>query len=99
MINDFDVFEFFNNTKKELENMEKANILIVGKTGVGKSTLINSIFREELAETGVGRPITQHLKKLSKEGLPITLYDTKGLELDEKVQEEIKKEILNIDIY
>lgn len=99
MINDFDVFEFFNNTKKELENMEKANILIVGKTGVGKSTLINSIFREELAETGVGRPITQHLKKLSKEGLPITLYDTKGLELDEKVQEEIKKEILNeIDI-
>lgn len=93
---DFDVFsEIFKKTQKELENMEKANILIVGKTGVGKSTLINSVFREELAETGVGRPITQHLKKISKEGVPINLYDTKGLELEENVQEEIKKEILN----
>lgn len=93
---DFDVFtEVFNKTKKELESMEKANILIVGRTGVGKSTLINSVFREELAETGVGRPVTQHLKKISKEGVPINLYDTKGLELEEKVQEEIKNEILD----
>ena len=92
-------FDFISETIKkfqsDLENMAKVNILVVGKTGVGKSTLINNIFREELAETGIGRPVTQHLKKISKEGLPINLYDTKGLELEEDVQETIKKEILD----
>lgn len=93
---DFNVFtEAFNKIEKELNNMDKVNILIVGKTGAGKSTLINSVFRAEMAETGTGRPVTQHLKKISKEGIPVNLYDTKGLELSETVQDEIKKEILD----
>lgn len=93
---DLNVFaEAFNKIEKELNNMEKANILIVGKTGAGKSTLINSVFRADMAETGIGQPVTQHLKKISKEGIPVNLYDTKGLELSETVQEEIKKEILD----
>lgn len=93
---DFNVFtEAFNKIEKELNNMDKTNILIVGKTGAGKSTLINSVFRAEMAETGTGRPVTQHLKKISKEGVPVNLYDTKGLELSETVQAEIKKEILD----
>lgn len=93
---DFNVFtEAFNKIEKELNNMDKVNILIVGKTGAGKSTLINSVFRAQMAETGIGRPVTQHLKKISKEGIPVNLYDTKGLELSETVQAEIKKEILD----
>ena len=93
---DFNVFtEAFNKIKKELNNMDKTNILIVGKTGAGKSTLINSVFRAEMAETGTGKPVTQHLKKISKEEVPVNLYDTKGLELSETVQAQIKKEILD----
>lgn len=95
-MDDFNVFnEAFKKIEEELKNMKNVNILIVGKTGVGKSTLINSVFRSEMAETGIGKPVTQHLKKISKEGIPVNLYDTKGLELDPKVQEEIKKEILD----
>ncbi len=37
----------------------KPNILVVGRTGVGKSSLINTIVGEKLAQTGAGRPITQ----------------------------------------
>ncbi|MBS3874078.1 MAG: DUF697 domain-containing protein [Dethiobacter sp.] len=80
---------------KERRNMGTANIMIVGKTGVGKSTLINNVFRECLATTGIGRPVTQHLTKLTKKGVPLTLYDSKGLELDAAVQRQIKAEIVS----
>ena len=42
----------------KIRNMNKLNIIVVGKSGVGKSTLINSVFREDLADTGIGRPVT-----------------------------------------
>lgn len=58
-----------------------ANILIAGKTGVGKSTLINAVFQGEMADTGQGRPVTQHTKRITKEGVPVAIYDTKGLEI------------------
>lgn len=58
-----------------------ANILIAGKTGVGKSTLINTVFRGEMAETGIGRPVTKEIQEITKPGVPLTIIDTKGLEL------------------
>ena len=52
---EFNVFnEVYNKVEKELMNMERVNILIIGKTGAGKSTLINGVFRDKIAETGIG---------------------------------------------
>lgn len=87
------VKEVVNLTEEEIRKMDPINIMLIGKTGTGKSTLINNIFRENLARTGVGRPITKHLKKLSKDGVPINLYDTRGLELDNEVQQDVRLEI------
>src|SRR5437764_12878072 len=56
---------------------------IAGKTGVGKSTLINSVFDGDLAATGMGRPVTQHIREISKAGIPVSIFDTRGLELDD----------------
>ncbi len=86
--------QFFSLIKEEETKMQTANLMVIGKTGVGKSTLINSVFRENLADTGVGTPVTQHLQRITKPGIPLSLYDTKGIELDPVVQAEIKKEIL-----
>jgi len=36
----------------KVRNLKTLNIIVAGKTGVGKSTLINGVFRENLAETG-----------------------------------------------
>ncbi|WP_121021895.1 YcjF family protein [Helicobacter vulpis] len=55
------------------------NILVAGGTGVGKSTLINAVFGEEVAPTGQGEPITQKIECYSQKGLQI--YDTRGLEM------------------
>lgn len=72
--------------QEEIKKMGHVNLIIAGKTGVGKSTLINSAFRENLATTGVGKPVTSEMKVYEKEGLPIRLYDTVGLELDAETQ-------------
>lgn len=85
--------DILNKTKEELDKMIPVNVMLIGKTGVGKSTLINNIFRENLAETGIGKPVTKHLRKISKEGVPINIYDTKGLELNEEIQHEVRCEI------
>ena len=39
------------------KNLKKPNVLIVGITGVGKSSLINSVFRSKMAVTGSGKVI------------------------------------------
>ncbi|WP_071848129.1 GTPase family protein [Alkalibacterium sp. 20] len=88
--------EILEKTESEVAKMSPVNILIAGKTGVGKSTLINNVFREKLADTGIGKPVTKHLRRITKEGIPIVLYDTRGLELEQKVQKQVMKEILDL---
>ena len=62
------------------------NILIAGRTGVGKSTLVNEIFQGRLATTGQGKPVTKETRRFTKEGIPLAIYDTRGLELKEYQQ-------------
>ncbi|MBR3477778.1 MAG: 50S ribosome-binding GTPase [Bacteroidaceae bacterium] len=78
-----------------LEKIGQVNIIIAGKTGVGKSTLVNAVFKGNLAETGVGKPVTQTMKEYSKEGEPVHIFDTKGFELGNAltIREELKSEI------
>ncbi len=79
---------------EKIKNLKTLNIIVAGKTGVGKSTLINSVFREKLAETGMGKPVTTHMRRISKKALPLTIYDTRGFELGKDAQKEVKKEVL-----
>lgn len=64
------------------------NVVIMGKTGVGKSTLVNAVFKRNLARTGVGAPITLKNEKYANriyyrnQPIDLVLYDTVGLEID-----------------
>ena len=69
---------------EENYKLPKLNLLVIGKTGVGKSTLLNSLFGKNLALTGSGEPITQDIDKFAPEGWPIAIYDTPGMELGGK---------------
>ncbi|GAA6942093.1 hypothetical protein HpHUE59_07270 [Helicobacter pylori] len=55
------------------------NILLMGAIGVGKSSLINGLFGQEVAKAGIGKPVTQHLEKYVyvDEEKGLILWDTR----------------------
>lgn len=77
--------------------MLNVNIVVMGKTGAGKSTLINSILKEEVASTGVGQAVTKKNEVYSKimelntfavntsKKIKLNFIDTVGLEIDETI--------------
>ena len=89
------------NTAKEkiMSNNDELtlNLLILGQTGVGKSSLINALFGRKVAESRVGPPvpIEKGIKEYTTEldGKKVNLFDTEGIEVDKvpKFKEMIDK--------
>lgn len=69
--------------KRAQHDLGRVNLLIAGRTGVGKSTLINAIFRGNMADTGQGEPVTKTTRLISKAGIPLGIWDTRGLEMSD----------------
>lgn len=73
-----------------LESISSPNIAVIGKTGVGKSTLINAVFGVEVAKAGAGKPVTREYTRydpkssqdteFSSAKPPVVLYDSPGYE-------------------
>lgn len=88
--------EFMAKFNEEIRSMGHVNLIISGKTGVGKSTLLNAAFREDLAKTGVGEPVTNDIRLYTKDKYPLRIYDTMGLELSAERQDYAVKQIKNL---
>lgn len=75
--------EFQRRFDEERDKIGRFNVLICGKTGAGKSTLVNAIFGEDVAPTGNGVPVTMGTEYFAHERLPIGVFDTQGFETGE----------------
>lgn len=99
-------FGLENSKKKALQLEEKGNedldfsckILILGKSGVGKSEIINSIFGERMVVTDAFRSTTHCVKEIVGyiDGVKVHLIDTPGLTLSSMDQPKNKKILSSI---
>lgn len=70
--------------------MNSLNLIVMGMTGAGKSTLINAILGEDVAPTGSGQPVTKENKiysrnmllPLGKQEDPSESYSMTGMHLN-----------------
>ena len=72
-------------------------VMLVGKSGVGKSTLINEVLKlegNEKAQIGTGQFVTVKYQEYSSDSLEfLKLIDTRGIELNKNYgADEVKKE-------
>ncbi len=76
-------------TDMDIKKKSKYNIVIAGKCGVGKTSLLNYLFGDIAGKTGVGKPVTTtgfHSTNFMIEDLPVTIFDSWGIEIDKAVQ-------------
>ena len=80
-----------------MKELKKMNFMIIGTSGVGKSTLINQLLGEKLAEEGIGKRCTTIAKRYESNKFPfITLTDTVGTEIgNEHNLKDVERETLN----
>ncbi|GAA0347869.1 MAG: GTPase [Micropruina glycogenica] len=77
--------------EKQAAQLGRFNLAVFGKTGVGKSTLINAIFGEPVAATGIGDPVTLDTHLYLDTRGTLGLIDTRGLEIGRDDGELIKE--------
>jgi Uncharacterized protein/domain associated with GTPases len=77
--------------EKQAAELGRVNIAVFGKTGVGKSTLVNAVFGAPVAATGIGAPVTAGSHLYLDERGSLGVIDSHGLEIGRDDDELIKE--------
>ncbi len=76
-----DLGQLFNEKHAEaVSDLGRLNLAIFGKTGAGKSTLINGVFGRHVSATGTGAPVTAAFDYYEHPNGILGIYDSQGFE-------------------
>ena len=67
------------------------NIMLLGNSGVGKSTLVNAVLSSDVSRTGMGDSVTKEIEIHPVDELKINLIDTMGMDYNAISQYKIKQ--------
>ena len=89
-----------------MDSPKNLEILVTGRTGTGKSTLVNALVGRKVAEEGHGlRPHTMHVTKhvfVTSDHFEVTVWDSPGLQdgtvNEERYLAEVKEKCSSVDI-
>jgi len=90
------------NNDKSFSKINYITTIVIGKSGIGKSTLINRLLKlkgKKMAKTGIGKiqTVASEVYKNEKVVPFLRIYDTRGIELNEVYgPEQIFKSVSNI---
>lgn len=76
-----DVFEAA--YREQAQRIGRFNLAAFGKTGAGKSSLVNAIFGDTVAETGIGKPVTTGTTYYEHPSGTFGMFDCVGFETGE----------------
>ena len=75
----------------EISKINHFNILIMGRSGVGKSTLLNKVLKKEVAKTKDFDYCTKDIKSYESENVSgLRLWDTRGIEYKYNISDVFK---------
>jgi len=81
---------------KQMIKLYNLNIILTGKSGVGKSTLINCLLKGDMVKEDIGNVVTLETEWIKNNNIDfLTLIDSRGYELEEKFDpNRIKDDII-----
>jgi uncharacterized protein (DUF697 family)/GTP-binding protein EngB required for normal cell division len=85
--------------QEQKDELGRFNLAIFGKTGVGKSTLVNAIFGNDVAKTGIGEPVTTEENLYIHDTDFLSVLDTRGVEVgvdNDKIIRELSEYITSM---
>lgn len=69
--------------REQARQIGRFNLAVFGKTGAGKSSLVNAIFGTTVAETGIGKPVTTGTHYYEHPSGTFGVFDCEGFETGE----------------